>query len=332
MQSNRSGRRGFTLIELLVVIAIIAILIALLLPAVQQAREAARRTECRNNLHQIGLALHNYHDVHLVFPSNSGHACSFCQAGWYRNNGSVLIQLLPYIDQAPLYNGINFAKWPSDVCFGCAVVDRRVGEVPTNEFIWRTKIPAFRCASDDYQTGPWREAPTNYAPSLGSQDLDSFGACSLYESSPLGPNAKQGDSLRLDQISGLFAHYSAAARMRDITDGTSNTIAFGEIRPACNGYQSDGGFGWTHAEPFWFSTTIPINFPTCPKEPPGNNTNYDCNDWYAGNTPYGFKSRHVGGAHVLLADGSVHFLSQNIDYLNYQRLGGRSDGQVVSEF
>ncbi|HUQ71374.1 MAG TPA: DUF1559 domain-containing protein, partial [Planctomycetaceae bacterium] len=139
-QSQGSRRRGFTLIELLVVIAIIAILIALLLPAVQQAREAARRTQCRNNLKQLGLALHNYHDNFNIFPMGF----SDVVAGNAERNGSGWAwsaMVLPYLDQAPLYNQFNFNVTPYN-CVNCAA------PITGNQALVGTQLAAFSCPSD----------------------------------------------------------------------------------------------------------------------------------------------------------------------------------------
>ena len=156
-----SLRRGFTLIELLVVIAIIAILIALLLPAVQQAREAARRTQCKNNLKQIGLALHNYHDTHNQFPAscvNPGsylaNAGGFVPAGMIRNHTGYLF-LLPMLEQSNLYNQINFslptgkADWNG------------VGGGGEQAVLAKVKIPAFECPSDPPFDSPHTYTPQN---------------------------------------------------------------------------------------------------------------------------------------------------------------------------
>ncbi|MFN0197420.1 MAG: DUF1559 domain-containing protein, partial [Planctomycetaceae bacterium] len=209
-------RKGFTLIELLVVIAIIAVLIALLLPAVQQAREAARRTQCRNNLKQVGLALHNYHDSHSAFPSGwigveagiqSAHGGG-SGVGW----GTMI---LPYIDQANVYNLFN------------ASVNI---ENPLNDAFRLTSLTVFRCPSDP-QPQRWTidkdgspgtaicELPTaNYIAAFGTENID---GCENAVGTP--PVASNGQC----QGNGTFYHNSLI-RIRDITDGTSNTFIAGE--------------------------------------------------------------------------------------------------------
>jgi prepilin-type N-terminal cleavage/methylation domain-containing protein/prepilin-type processing-associated H-X9-DG protein len=319
MKSIRSVARGFTLIELLVVIAIIAILIALLLPAVQQAREAARRTQCRNNLKQLGLALHNYHDVHNIFAIQSGLAVDGqqpWQAGRHRK-GSLLVQLLPYIEQAPLYGKIDFGG-DVDAWF-----------LATANGVRTLNIPAYLCPSDTITINLDR-AHANYLGSMGHQRMsDNAGWCSnQYPGNTLGTGATvgHGTTIQMSQISGIFARGAAAARMRDITDGTSNVIMMAESRPDCNDH---GAQGWFNANgTFALATTAPINWNTC-RSKPGYRAS-SCNAWDNWQTSMGIKSQHVGGAQILMCDGSVHFISENMDYMTLQRLGDRRDGGVTS--
>lgn len=321
--------QGFTLVELLVVIAIIGILIGLLLPAVQAAREAARRTQCSNNLKQLGLALQNYHDVHLVLPHNGlyWHEGSNTMA---RLGPSVFVKLLPFIEQSALYDQIDTKERNMDAVW--------IGAVK----LWTIKVGALRCPSDPFGSSTYNEGTTNYAPSTGSQDVPSGGGCSEYETNTFGTGTldwggnytSHFSSYRGEDVSGPFAGYAWAARLGDMLDGTSNTIAIGEIRPACAYYFGQSGYGWCEANGFWFATTAPINYPTCPREGPGNNgtPTQNCNSWNVYNTPWGFKSLHPGGAQFVFADGSVHFLSQTIDYRNYQRLGDRRDREAVAAY
>ncbi|MBC7968410.1 MAG: DUF1559 domain-containing protein, partial [Fuerstia sp.] len=154
-------RRGFTLIELLVVIAIIAILIALLLPAVQQAREAARRTQCKNNLKQLALAIHNYHDTHKVYPFGKG--ASYPGAPVYAR-WSQHAMLLPYIEQANLYQSINFSAPPETPGMGgvLAFMPAYVSPTGINSVASRAVIPGFFCPSDLGVSDPW-QGQNNYA-------------------------------------------------------------------------------------------------------------------------------------------------------------------------
>ncbi|WP_437188123.1 DUF1559 domain-containing protein [Planctomicrobium sp. SH668] len=335
MKNLSLKRRGFTLIELLVVIAIIAVLIALLLPAVQQAREAARRTQCRNNLKQLGLACHNYHDNFNQFPIN------WFDAGAGGNNLSVFTGLLPYFDQQTLYNGIDFNS-KNIVLY--VVQGKRVGDY---------MLPGLQCPSEPFANMPMpgtNAAPSSYAPSMGAQDMESNGnVCDLgvhagmYPAGlgldtnndgedPFNRGNVRADYGRASQISGVFGrgYFSGwSAGMKHVTDGTSNTIMMGEVRMACNTY---GSWGWSWPESLWYATTAPINYPTCPDTPAtGSNpcANHGNTTW---NTIFGFKSKHVGGCNFVFTDGSVHFLSENIDKLTYARLGDRWDGGVIGSF
>jgi prepilin-type N-terminal cleavage/methylation domain-containing protein len=326
---SRQRRTGFTLIELLVVIAIIAILIALLLPAVQQAREAARRTQCKNNMKQLGLALHNYHDVYSFFPSN--HWLNPWGTGLINSTkGSPFVGLLPFFDQAPLFNALNF-NFEYPTYLGAQLIAGKIAGT--------IDLPMLRCPSDDYRPigDPSFFATTSYAPSLGSQSkAGASPGCPQWEISPLNnpvSSATWGWSLRTDEISGMFGYYPTGIRIRDTTDGTSNVIGIGEVRTGCGGGTfSSGGWGWMDSHGFEFTTLVPINFQTCPGEGPGVLTGGGCNAADNTVTGFGFKSRHSGGAHFLLMDGAVRFVSENIDFRNYNRLGDRRDAEVLGEF
>ncbi|MCA9069662.1 MAG: DUF1559 domain-containing protein [Planctomycetaceae bacterium] len=316
----RSRRFGFTLIELLVVIAIIAILIALLLPAVQQAREAARRSTCKNNMKQLGLALMNYHDIHKQFPVGSGTNSTLNPwAGGSHRKGSQMVKILPQIDQAPLFDRINFNNDVDDWFFNTANGVRTLS------------IPVMLCPSDTRNVNNDR-AHANYGFSMGNQRMsDNGGWCgNQYPGNNLGTGADVGHGSTLDmgRISGVFSRFAAAAKIRDVTDGMSNTILMGETRPQCNDHFA-GGWFYGNAM-FALATTAPINYDTCQGEP--NYQADSCNAWNNWQTSMGFKSNHTGGAHALLGDGTVHFISENINYTTFQRLGDRRDGQVIGEF
>ncbi len=360
--TNRK-RPAFTLIELLVVIAIIAILIALLLPAVQQAREAARRTQCKNNLKQLGLANHNYHDVYNSFAPNiniiwdtaPGGAWDISKRSWGGSQASNLVNLLPYIEQANLFSAINFQNAATVKPYATPVNGKLLAEIV---------IPAYQCPSESRGavfTDPSRNLPramTNYAGCTGSTAQAGRGLCNI--STIVGDGGPQfdpdddgedwfdrrggiGQYWRTDtphknHISGVIPRTSWAASVRDITDGTSNTIMMGEVRGVCSDalslWRADGlGGGWADSESMWFSTTAPINFPTCPGEDGNPATGgAGCRSHLAWNTAMGFKSKHVGGAQFALCDGSVRFISQNIDHTLYQQLGDRWDGFPIGEF
>ena len=310
-------RRGFTLIELLVVIAIIAILVALLLPAVQQAREAARRTSCKNNLKQLGLALHNYHDAFLQFPIGSQDAAPnrIWQAGPARK-GSMLVKILPYVEQGPAFKALDFN--------GDVVAQLNSA---TANYLWRKQIPTYICPSDDYMNAS--NGKTNYAPSSGSQSFPGRG-CGSYPGNVFGTGrAGHASTADPNATSGLFSRYQYASRIRDITDGTANTIAMGEIRPYCGDHHRGG---WANPNALWTGTAAPINYETCANQNGGISGANGCNADGNWQTSQGFKSRHIGGAQFVFADGSTHFLSDNINYMTYQRLGDRRDGQVLGEY
>jgi prepilin-type N-terminal cleavage/methylation domain-containing protein len=340
---TRSTRWGFTLIELLVVIAIIAILIALLLPAVQQAREAARRTQCKNHLKQYGLAIHNYHDVYNHIPPGHSGGWGWGNPGneslylWDNatNGYSWQVRVLPFMDQTPLYNGLDFSATVSSSPPYYLIP---VGGKPMRRHV----APYLRCPSDGMgipnlypPNDDW--AQTNYTGSIGSQWVRSNDpACDIYRTpgvnyeSP-GGDPEHGNDSRPDQISGCFSRLGLCIGLRDIPDGTSNTILVGEILPACHDHFGGAwyfnGMGNAHA-----GTQVPINeFTTCTPAPPTVRFPA-CRPAYNWNLSWGFKSQHAGGAQFLLGDGTVRLISENVDYFTYQRLGGRRDGKVVGEF
>ena len=335
--SVRPSRRGFTLIELLVVIAIIAILIALLLPAVQQAREAARRSTCKNNLKQLGLALHNYHDIYKMFPARQGGSGV---SGAQRTRISGHVALCPQMDQAPLYKQIQSAQnapWTSGSTW------------------WTTVIPALVCPSDSGSSPPKgaRCGLSNYAYSAG----DSLAGSGT------------GSSIAVVPTRGMFGALVCYA-MRDCIDGSSNTIFMAErIKPFSTtslgmvstmsttppstcasayvnqtlqspytgdtspGYRWGDGAAYFHA----VTTILPPNSASC---------NAGGNHWSPG--IFSASSLHTGGAQALFGDGSVKFISDNINSGNsgatppaangggfspygvWGALGTRNGGEAVS--
>ena len=366
MSESSVRRKAFTLIELLVVIAIIAILIALLLPAVQQAREAARRSQCRNNLKQLGLAHHNYHDAHKTFAPNiniiwTGPPYTTANRALGGSQASHLVNLLPYIDQGPLFKGINFN------IAGAATTTKPWNQIISGRQLNATVIAAYQCPSEHRgsllgvgpgaaQTNNPIRAMTSYAGCTGSTFLASNQGCNLATIVPSGaprfdPNGDgedwfsratigqyaRSDTPHANGISGVIARSSWAANTRDIKDGTSNVICMGEVRAICSdalGYWRPGtGGGWADSESLWFATTPPINFPNCPGENGNPSTGgAGCRSSINWNTGMGFKSTHAGGAHFLMCDGAVRFITQNINHTTYQMLGDRWDGNQVSDF
>jgi len=324
------------LVELLVVIAIIGVLVALLLPAIQAAREAARRTLCANQMRQFGLAMHNYHDVGGSFPfgtqgrSAGNPTPELWQPGPHRK-GSRLVKLLPYMEQQNLYDQLDFS---GDVLQQF----KNLGFGPK-------EVPGFRCPSDDYV--PLREdlTHTNYAPSIGNSAMgNNSSGCNDYLGNDLDPSREAGAAAHgfpihagaftngdpnPSVISGVFARWYWAAKIGQIEDGTSNVILMGEVLPKCGDHSSS--ISWVESNGIWHATTAPINFPTCPDEGLGNDGSgtKDCFSRTTWATGMGFKSKHPGGAHFIAADSSLHFLTEGIDYLTYQRLGDRRDGQPL---
>lgn len=338
MKMRRTNRPGFTLIELLVVIAIIAILVSLLLPAVQQAREAARRTQCKNNLKQIGLALHNYLDVNRYFPPSF---VSDISTGVDTSGGewSVHARLLPYLEQANLYHSANLSLSYSD---------------PANAGIATQRVGSYLCPSEinDRQrtsSGVAVHYPISYAFNGGTWRVWTN-------------NSGQGGD-------GAFFPNSKLGT-RDFTDGTTNTLCFSEVK-AFTAYNRDSdslapgtpvpatendvsliiaGGGSNKADSGhteWvdgrihqtgFTTTLPPNstvlVPGGERPTEGDFTN--CREDKTCTQPtfaaVTSRSYHTGIVNAVLMDGSVRSISENIDLGTYRNLGARADGNVLGEF
>jgi prepilin-type N-terminal cleavage/methylation domain-containing protein len=329
--------RGFTLIELLVVIAIIAVLVALLLPAVQQAREAARRSQCKNNLKQIGLGLHNYHDTYTVFPPMAVPTQGNVPGGPNVNSITDLpwsYSILPNIDQAPLYNNI-----------ASAAAARTLPQPWSPNPVWNVDVPVYRCPSDVLmQTRSESPALINYAACVG--DL-------------LNNNAGQTSSPR-----GIFGRY-AKMGTRDVLDGTSNTIMIGEKTLGGQGGNDPKGnviVGVGTATPaaclaFLVNGQLQGGARNAVQRDQGGRA-WDGRPYYcamatAGNPDGNWdfatsQSRHVGGVHALMGDGAVRFISDNINagdptvasvniagpspYGIWGGLGTRAGNEVLGEF
>ena len=333
-------RRGFTLIELLVVIAIIAVLIALLLPAVQQARESARRTQCKNNLKQLGLALHNYHDTHNFFPP--GNVATQAN-GW---GPSWWIFILPYIDQAPVYSSLTFdGAHPGWSCCGDAA------GTANGAVMRRAKINAAICPSSPLEamrdTGGGPTTITQYHGINGATDGPGF-------TNPPGQMALCCSCCGGQQGTGILSGGGMMGpmkpyKMSDASDGTTNVMIVGEasdfIYNAAGGTKNvavNGAHGILMGSPNLthparnpgmmfdrqFNTTTVRYSPNAP----ANNTSGwpGVGDNYGINNP--LSSAHTGGVHILLLDGSVRFLGDNTDMLTVRGLATRADGARIGEF
>jgi prepilin-type N-terminal cleavage/methylation domain-containing protein len=332
-------RHGFTLIELLVVIAIIAILIALLLPAVQQAREAARRTQCKNNFKQLGLSLHNYESTHGTLPAGRM-SLGFCQSAAAPNipdpitrNGHGLSLLLPFIEQAPLYNQLQ-----QNSAFGNYVTNGNPTAKPDaiasgHAKLSSTIITAFLCPSDN---GGATDGPAAvYSPDLGVDTTLNYAKTSYDFCSPSATLSRFNNHRTSTPDTRYLFGENSYCKFRDATDGMSNTIMMAEqTLLTFNGRTSAWLFaGWvsTGVDPVGkFNTTFPAT---------GINVwNYNNNTSTLNKTPgrraswYNCASLHTGGAHVVLGDGTVRFLSENIDVSTLTWLCRSADQQAIGEF
>ena len=307
MQISRrhTNRAGFTLIELLVVIAIIAVLIALLLPAVQQARESARRTQCNNNIKQLGLAAHNCHDTYGVFPpagaASNGWNGRVAQTGPYRNlAGSFFFHLLPFIEQSSLYNGAIAAG---------GGMDNSVNGKPVYGYV----IAAYRCPSD--RTPGASTGYGNPAGSDATHAVSNYGANFLVFGNPTA-GSQEGNT-----------------RMSSLTDGSSNTVFFGER------------YGWYAGTPLsclWANSENRWSPQICRAPGPGNSTTagyapcpkFQAQPTYqsANDSTSGGQTSHPGAMIVGMGDGSGRYISANIDATVWSRLCDPRDGAVVGEF
>ncbi len=320
MRSHSARLRGFTLIELLVVIAIIAILIAILLPAVQQAREAARRTQCKNNLKQIGLALHNYAETHRIFPLETYYGPR-ADGSFYYN--SWVPQILSFFDQTALGH-----QYDHDFAFF---------EAPNRQSI-ETKLTLFECPSTP--GGTQMTTTLRLRNASGWQILTDRGAFTSDYAGQRGIHSGThliyAPTAGTDSNLGIFGGGGTGSRFRDVTDGTTNTIII---------HESAGRSQWIRRDNV--TNTVVTN-------PPEFGGWFDywagpCAGWMYGFEDDGLTTRgprfinasnkwanpfsfHTGGVQVVLADGSVRFLSESMSNLTFIALCTERGGEVVGEF
>jgi len=336
---KKSSRRGFTLIELLVVIAIIAVLIALLLPAVQQAREAARRTQCKNHLKQIGLAIHNYESTHSVLPMGD---CAVNNGG-ERPQASVHVYLLPYLDGANNYQTFN--------------LDQQVNGASANQQARVQVIPSYHCPSDP---GPVRSMIASVIDAAGTNYMQCLGS-----TAEQAGYVVSGVTIPRTNMHGAFSRNSSV-RIRDFSDGTSNTAMFSEIRKGPNGAGSQdvvpagsptdfdvatnstsvwtgndllippaecenrATVAWLYRGLQYYRGLMVSSYYTHTLTP--NARRRDCITSSLYQAHLAARSYHTGGVHVVLADGSVRFASDSVDSRVWSAVGTCANGEVVGEF
>jgi prepilin-type N-terminal cleavage/methylation domain-containing protein/prepilin-type processing-associated H-X9-DG protein len=348
------ARRGFTLIELLVVISIIGLLIALLLPAVQAAREAARRIQCVNNLKQIGVALNAYHGAIGTLPLATAVAYSNqgVKTDWGTWSGQAM--MLPYLEQSPIYNAVNF-NWSCWYGQGQQL----------NSTVFNTPISTFLCPSDGLAASGSVNSQMVELGFFGESNLNSYLGSMGTTTNPTNPTS-----------TGVFAH-STAYGIPSITDGTSNTIAFSEGLVSSNGHGqkwrdgvstpaasplgpglldarsnpaailgdlqtcnqlfatnpasvvNDRGYRWGSGAPgvAYFNTIVPPNS----TEYPWGGCRFNCASCGIEYGQYeNASSLHAGGVNVMMADGSVRFIKDSINMQTWWALGTRAGGEVIS--
>jgi prepilin-type N-terminal cleavage/methylation domain-containing protein/prepilin-type processing-associated H-X9-DG protein len=368
-------RQAFTLIELLVVIAIIAVLIGLLVPAVQKVREAAARMQCSSNLRQIALATHNYHDTNHEFPP--GCYIPWAQDGFHDTQDITLpfgpnwaVYLLPYVEQNDLFNSVNAYAYP-----GTALPANLIN-YPTYDRSWRALrgqvVPVYLCPSDAFNNQPYNDpsgvdcpleagwARGNYAATAGFTDSDhTTDGADATSNNPFDGTAGDGvvpgsptAALSKGPIFYFCTQRSSGSKIAQITDGTSNTIMFNEVRAGISPLDPRGT--WALGHPGCSLTEAGRSYNPTPNNtldsPDGQTFGDEMQNcykfWYFGlgakgmgcfpNTPGDqmnsgmARSMHTGGVNAAFADGSVHFITNGIDQYTWCILQSKNDSQVIN--
>jgi prepilin-type N-terminal cleavage/methylation domain-containing protein/prepilin-type processing-associated H-X9-DG protein len=321
---SRPWRPAFTLIELLVVIAIIAILIALLVPAVQKVRESAARAQCQNNLKQLALAVHNYHNQRNTLPPNKVTSYDPTGPSW-----SWLVQILPYIEQTGLYQQTGVVNGvPIDKSLAAIVEIVPIFQCPTDANV--TLITTYPSNYDMFDTsGPLTYSPGNYKANVGSNWGGGAPGSALWWNTdpqwcvadPNNPNPNNtydgcgaGNGVMWDNCPGTA--YAKPLNLLAIKDGTSNTIMIGEAASDLD-YQN----GWQHGDNAIATCAYPPNHKNAAGQP------YPPDQWY---NQYGFTSWHTGGANFAMADGSVQFIGNDVNLAVFRALGTRAGKEAVA--
>jgi len=331
-------KKAFTLVELLVVIAIIGILIALLLPAVQAAREAARRMSCSNNMKQLGLAAHNYHDAFKVQPAALMNSGRYADPAYHQRtaggvkNTTGWTMMLPYLEQGAIFDQYNFNVCASqDSPRGGPVVGQ---DLHLNEALYSARVPTLECPSHPEAGSRSTHTPdgTGFYDRRNAVRTSYFFSTGVYTDY----NASYATYSR-DLRRGMFGN-DGAAKFRDVLDGLSNSIAMGEGaggRHKTSTHYGPWGMSGVHTGVHGRVVAGVVNGQLAPT--PGHAQDWGINAIWR-NDPdrqsyaWVFNSLHRGGAHFTLGDGSVRFLTESIDYLLFCRLAYIADGEVINDF